>query len=235
LHGSLIFTEPYRKHEQNLYHAEIEPQVLALQADEQLRTEVAHLKDKFMTQAQALLHGDLHTGSIMVNETDTYIIDSEFAFYGPMGFDIGAVIGNLLLSYASHEVRTENADERAAFRAYLTDTIIALWQVFEREFRQTVWASADPISFPHRFQQEYMLSVLQDAAGYAGAKMIRRIIGLAGVADIRGIDNVTERSIAASMALNIGQRLILERYNVTAIESIVEISTACRPTYPWNG
>src|SRR5258708_5548938 len=71
----LVFTEPYRTTERNAYHKEIEPQVLALQADDTLRSEVARLKEKFMTQAQALIHGDLHTGSIMVNQTDTYVID----------------------------------------------------------------------------------------------------------------------------------------------------------------
>ncbi len=231
----LIFTDPYRRHEQNAYHIEIEPQVLALQADESLRAEVAQLKEKFMTQAQALLHGDLHTGSIMVNQTDTYVIDSEFAFYGPMGFDVGALIGNLFLSYASHEVRTPDETERAAFRRYLTDTVIALWKVFEREFQSLVWANVDSHAMPLAYQRGYMLRILQDAAGFAGAKINRRIIGLAGVADIRGIEDVTERSIAASLALTIGQALIQERHHVTTIESIVEIATGCRPAYPWKG
>ena len=48
---------------------------------------------------EALIHGDLHTGSIMVTENETRVIDPEFAFYGPMGFDLGAVIANLLMSY----------------------------------------------------------------------------------------------------------------------------------------
>lgn len=29
------------------------------------------------------------------------MIDPEFAFYGPMGFDLGALIGNLLLAYCA--------------------------------------------------------------------------------------------------------------------------------------
>lgn len=29
------------------------------------------------------------------------VIDPEFAFYGPMGFDLGALIGNLLLAYCA--------------------------------------------------------------------------------------------------------------------------------------
>ncbi len=230
----LIFTEPYRRHERNLYHAELEPQVLALQADEALRVEVAELKEKFMTQAQALLHGDLHTGSIMVNQTDTYVIDSEFAFYGPMGFDVGAVIGNLFLSYASHEVRTTDPLKRAGFRLYLTDSVIELWHVFEREFQRVVWDNVDVHAFPVNYQRGYMQRLLQDASGFAGAKMIRRVVGLAGVADIRGIEDVTDRSVAASLALNMAQPLIMQRRAIESIEAVVEIATAARPTYPWK-
>lgn len=29
------------------------------------------------------------------------VIDPEFAFYGPMGFDLGALVGNLLLAYCA--------------------------------------------------------------------------------------------------------------------------------------
>jgi 5-methylthioribose kinase len=229
----LVFTEPYRYTERNRFHQEIEPQVLALQADDALRAEVAQMKEKFMTQAQALIHGDLHTGSIMVNQTDTYAIDPEFAFYGPMSFDIGAVIGNLFLNYAAHEVRTSDSDARADFRQYLTETVIQLWKVFEREF-QYIWNQVDTINMPPGYQQDYMRRLLQDSAGMAACKMMRRVIGLAGVEDIRGIENVEDRSVAASLALNIARTLIMQRRDFKTIEALVESATACRPTYPWT-
>ncbi len=229
----LVFTEPYRKTERNPYHKEIEPQVLALQADDALRSEVAEMKEKFMTQAQALIHGDLHTGSLMVNQTETYAIDPEFAFYGPMSFDIGAVIANLFLNYAAHEVRTIDPDTRADFRKYLTDTVIQLWHVFEREF-QPIWAQVDHINMPKGYQERYMLRLLQDGAGMAACKMMRRVIGLAGVEDIRGIENVAERSTAASLALNIAYELMMQRHELRKIEEMVEIVNDSRPTYPWR-
>lgn len=51
----------------------------------------------FMTRAQSLIHGDLHTGSIFINEESTKVFDPEFCFYGPMGYDIGNVIANMIL------------------------------------------------------------------------------------------------------------------------------------------
>jgi 5-methylthioribose kinase len=230
----LVFTEPYRQTERNGFHQELEPQVLALQADESLRVEVAQMKEKFMTQAQALIHGDLHTGSIMVNATETYVIDPEFAFYGPIGFDVGAVIGNLFLNYASHEVRTPDPDQRADFCRYLTTTVIDLWHVFEREFQRYVWDQVDTINMPAGYQKNYMRRVLQDAAGLGACKMMRRVIGLAGVEDIRGIKDVHERAIAGSLGLNIGQALIRQREQIHTIEELVEVATGCRPSYTWR-
>jgi 5-methylthioribose kinase len=230
----LVFTEPYRKTERNQYHKELEPQVLAWQADDALRTEVAQMKEKFMTQAQALIHGDLHTGSIMVNQEETYAIDPEFAFYGPMGFDVGAVIGNLFLNYAAQEARMPDPVKRADFQKYLTDTVISLWKVFVREFQRHIWDRVDPINMPKAYQDDYMLRILQDSAGMGACKMMRRVIGLAGVSDIRGIEDVTGKSIAASLALNIGRALIMRRREIRTIEDLVEIATSCRPSYPWT-
>jgi 5-methylthioribose kinase len=230
----LIFVEPYRPTERNLFHPELTANVQAIYDDEPLRAEAAQLKEKFMTQAQALVHGDLHTGSIMVNQDETYVIDPEFAFYGPMGFDIGAVVGNLLLSYASHEVRSKDPVKREAFRHYLTDTILRLWAVFEREFQACAWDNADPVNFPKAYQQDYMLRLLQDTAGFGAAKMLRRIIGLAGVADIRTIEDVTDKSIAASLALNIGVALMKRRREIQTIGDLVAIATEQTPNYPYT-
>ena len=64
---------------------------------------------------------------------------------------------------------------------------------------------------------------------------MRRVIGLAGVADIRGIEDVHERAIAGSLALNIAQTLIMCRREIRTIEDLVEFATSQRPTYPWSG
>ena len=229
----LVFTEPYRETERNAFHEEITPQVRAFQADDVLRTEVAKMKEKFMTHAQALIHGDLHTGSIMVNQTDTYVIDPEFAFYGPMGFDIGAFFANIFLSYASHEVRTEDEAARKDYRDWLKSVIVDTWHVFEREFKAT-WDQVDQINMPKAYQDDYMLRLLRDAAGLGACKVMRRVIGLAGVEDIRGIEDVEKKSIAASLALNMGRTMLMQHDTFNTIEEIVETVTACTPSYPWE-
>jgi 5-methylthioribose kinase len=67
---------------------------------------------RFCERTQALLHGDLHTGSIMVTHDSTKCIDPEFGFYGPMGFDVGAFLGNLILAYISQDGHATVQDDR---------------------------------------------------------------------------------------------------------------------------
>ena len=67
---------------------------------------------RFIERAQALIHGDLHTGSIMVTIDSTQIIDPEFGFYGPMGFDIGAFLGNLILAYFAQDGHADQANDK---------------------------------------------------------------------------------------------------------------------------
>lgn len=67
---------------------------------------------RFRERAQALIHGDLHTGSVMVTSDSTQVIDPEFAFYGPMGFDIGAFLGNLILAFFAQDGHSSEGNDR---------------------------------------------------------------------------------------------------------------------------
>ena len=113
----LIFTDPYRVAEQNRWTQPwLDATAAAFREDLDLHVAISRLKLKFLNAPEALIHGDLHTGSIMVTESSTVVIDPEFAFYGPMGFDIGAVIGNLLMAYLASAGHEAFAGRTAAVR-----------------------------------------------------------------------------------------------------------------------
>ncbi|WCK55648.1 S-methyl-5-thioribose kinase [Aneurinibacillus sp. Ricciae_BoGa-3] len=220
----LVFTDPYFDAETNEFNPLIRDAVEKIWNSGKLKLEIAKLKEKFLTQAQALLHGDLHTGSIMITKDDTKIIDPEFAYYGPMGFDIGAVIANLLLSFASQEGHIQNSEARASYQAYLLQTIEELWAVFEQEFRD-LWQekSIEPSSHVPGYADDYISRLLQDTAGFAGCKMMRRVIGLAHVADLDSIEDLQLRADAETLALSIGQNLVLERTSINSIHDITDL------------
>jgi len=227
-----VFTGPYMaSYKMNRWNKLLDGLVSVIRDDELLKTQVMELKYGFMTRSQALIHGDLHTGSVMVNESDTRVIDPEFCFYGPMGFDIGALLGNYVLNYAALLVRVSDADDRAACQEYLLSLVGDTWRIFEREFT-AMWLQERPETVPIAFCRGFLLNLLRDTAGYAGCKIIRRIIGSAHVEDMDGIKDLAEQARAMSLGLSIGERLIMERAAIRDIEDVLCIVRDSRPTYP---
>jgi len=220
----LIFDDPYTVSPNNNYEAAIEDEAEALRTDEKLHFEVALLREKFLTQGQALLHGDLHTGSIFVREDSTKVIDPEFAYYGPMGFDVGAVIGNLLLNYAGQLHWSADEASRTSYREYLLETVKSVWTQFDRKFRAH-WdeKNVDRVARATAgYQDDYMRRLLRDSIGYAGCKMVRRIVGLAHVADIDRIPDAAVREKAQRVALRIGKTLIKENRGAESIDFVID-------------
>ena len=205
----LVFTQPFMEHPNNRYSPPLEPLVREIYADDALRAEVLELKERYMTQAQALIHNDLHTGSILANEEETKVVDPEFAFFGPMGHDLGTYLGNLALAYAAYEAHAPNEEEKRAFRDWLLESLIETWRVFEREFlaawekdvQREEWSS-------DRYRERYLKRLLRDAAGFGAAEMFRRLIGMAHVSDFWSIEDEDERAAAESLGLDIARAWI---------------------------
>ncbi|WP_152394691.1 S-methyl-5-thioribose kinase [Paenibacillus guangzhouensis] len=219
----LIFADPYVDSETNNFNPAIRDAVEALWADQALKLEVAQLREKFLTSAQALLHGDLHTGSIFITEQSTKVIDPEFAYYGPMGFDIAAVLSNLAMNYIGQEFWSKSSEARASYRNYLVETLRDIWDTFDTNFR-ALWNehAVDPLAHTPGYQDLYMQRLLQDAIGFAGCKMIRRTIGLAHVADIDTISDAAVKERTERLALAIGRTLIMEHRQVKSFDLLID-------------
>jgi 5-methylthioribose kinase len=222
----LIFDDPYRDAETNNIEATIRDAAEQLWADSELHLEVAILRNKFLTQAQALLHGDLHTGSIFIKPDSTKVIDPEFAYYGPMGFDIGAVLANLLLNYAAQEGWSKDEASRNNYRAYLIQTVKDVWTHFEANFR-ALWNEhgVDRVFTAPGYQDYFIANLLQDTVGFTGAKMVRRVVGLAHVADIDKIEDAAARERAQRLALTIGTASIRANRQAASIDDLITIAT----------
>jgi 5-methylthioribose kinase len=141
-----------------------------------------------MTRAEALVHGDLHTGSVMVRAVDgtggpvdsTKAFDSEFAFYGPVAFDLGALWANYVIAAARATALGD--DDRATWALGLCTRT---WDAFEAEFRAR-WEHglADPRMFRADLREHLLATWRGEAWLFGAAKMTRRIVGLAKTTDV---------------------------------------------------
>lgn len=231
-----VYSNPYMESRENNWNPELEADVKAVRANTRLKLAIAEMKDQYMARGQALIHSDLHTGSIMVNADDTRVIDPEFAFYGPMGFDVGALFANLVLNALSHFAHTPDAQVRADYQAYLLDLVRDIWTQFAQKF-EALWIEHNRgelvpngyWQFPggdeafRQFRQRYLHDLLQDTAGHGACEMLRRMMGIVSVSDIQSIADLKQRAVAERYAIRIGSRWVTERRSIESIEDLIGI------------
>ncbi len=223
-----VFTFPYMEHDSNNINPKMQSVQKELQNDTEFKVQMLKLKYLFMNQSDALLHGDLHTGSIMLNGDETYVIDPEFAFFGPFGFDIGALIANLLQSYVSHFERSKDRD----LQEWLLETVEEIFVKFETKFlehwngiRESALLAqgyADEAVLDS-FQKQFMEMIFRQSIGFAGAKMARRLFGIAGVEDITGIEDLDARARVEKKSLAIAKRFVREYEKIANIKELIGI------------
>ncbi|PSJ47999.1 S-methyl-5-thioribose kinase [Zobellella endophytica] len=205
---AVFFDDPYRDHQRNNIAPGLRPLAGQLWRDGALKRRVAALKHRFLCDAQALLHGDLHTGSVFITEDELKVFDAEFGFYGPMGFDLGSAIGNLLLNLCGQPGLNPGEKGRAEQWRRLEE-VLTLWRVFHDEFTALATGCADPALAEPSYVEEFLVQVWRDSLGYAGTELIRRTIGIAHVTDLDGIDDAGLRLDCQQNALRLGRELIL--------------------------
>lgn len=222
----LVLTNPYYDAEDNNINEHIKEFVKnEIWDSKELRIETAKLKTIFMTKAESLLHGDLHTGSIFIDNDKIKIFDTEFAFYGPYSYDIGLLFANILLNYASWEgIENVSKDKIAEYRKYLLDLIVDIWQCFVKELN-TLWEnnSKEVITTVSGYKEFYIEELLKETLGFCSCEVMRRIIGMAHVPDLDQLEDLRNKAKAQILGLKIAKKLIIERNTVNDIDGMINL------------
>lgn len=238
----LIFTDPYRVAELNRWTSpQLDSYAERWREDGDLKVAVSRLKLKFLSSAEAMLHGDLHTGSVMLTPEDTRIIDPEFAFMGPMGFDVGAVVANFLINFFSHDGHEEAPGARDAYRERVLAMLETIWTEFRVKFlalwRENPTGDAYPKSLfegaageaqLEAERQAYMDRLWADTVGFAAAKIIRRILGLAHNIDLEWIPDKDRRATCEARALTLARDMMVNTASYPSIRSVTDAARRIR-------
>lgn len=190
----LVFTEPYNNNKSRNIISEGNEDFVErkLYKNLNLQFAVLKLKEKFMTYSQSLIHGDLHSGSIFINENGIKIIDPEFSFYGPMAYDIGNVLGNLYFPLYRAKYFMENSKE---FVEWLEETIKNIPELFYIKSKK-LWNKIPNNNFfkNETYFEYYIKTILEDSLKYAGTEIIRRVVGDSKVLELTSL-KISEKKL----------------------------------------
>jgi len=220
----LVYTEPFKNLagrnkviEENKEFVERE-----IYSDKILHLEAAKLKNEFKNNAQALIHGDLHTGSIFVKSDSTKVFDPEFAFFGPIGYDMGNVIGNLFFARVHAWAALDGGKRKEDFLRWADETITAVIELFKEKFTNKFYERVtDDMAKTDGFRDWYLGNILSDTAGCAGLEMCRRTVGQAKVKDITCIEDNKRRALAERILLLAAKDFIVNRSEYTDGEKYI--------------
>lgn len=242
----LIFVEPYTDNARNHWTSpQLDDVVAELRADADLRHAVALLGLKFLAEPQALIHGGLDLEAFLVTQDDVRVIDPKFAIFGPMGFDVGELIGHLLLAYFAHAARSPTPAGRAETPAWILAAIETVWQGFHDRFLGLWRVHQEGDAFPpvlftgpggrealELAQAELMRGVFVDSLRFAAAAMIRRTIGHFHVAEIETIENQDVRAAVERRILTLARELLKDAHHV---HQLGEVTAAARQLQEADG
>lgn len=253
--ADLIFRDPYETAWRNKL---IEPYLSAwgddFRSELDLKAAVARLRALYFGKAQSLIHGDLHTGSVMVTPDDTRVIDGEFAWVGPSGFDVGNFIAHYVMAWFTKGYQEGDASGRAAFREAIAADIVTFHETFRRRFLE-IWRTEENLgdAYPaahfvgpsgearlESLRQVYVDDIFRDAIGFLALKVIRRVLGYAQIADFLVIEDREKQARAKASALALARSLLLhpDRYKdiaaiVDALPRFDDIGLDPRPSRSW--
>lgn len=205
----LVLTEPFIDYKKrNVITDGLEDYVKEnIYYDRNLQLRAAVLKEKFVNDKQALIHGDLHTGSIFVKEGEVKIIDPEFATFAPIGYDLGNVLANLFFALIYNELVLKSVEGINEIKKQIEIFIKSLYRSFMEYFKKkkVIDPSFNNNNFINKTIQDYMT----DMYSFCGTELLRRTIGDSKVLELTTIDDLETRQRVDKLLINFAKHLIV--------------------------
>lgn len=232
---ALVFADPYYNAEMNNHTPGLDPVVATLRANLALKVKVQQMLQRFASNTETMVHGDLHSGSIMSTDSDSRVIDPEFVQYGPMGFDIGMLCANFLMAYFSQPAH--RSDHLVAYQDWVLNVIQDTCETFESEFRQLWRTERTGMLYPAALFEHQkhdsapacdavLKGIWSDAWAVCGIEMHRRCLSLAHNADFEDIEDTALRASLEARNLMMGQELIEHASDFKSASQVCDLANS---------
>lgn len=234
---NLVFSDPYFKAKLNRHTPALDPIIAQLRSDRDLKVAAQHLKAAFANNAETLLHGDLHSGSVMVSGAKARVIDPEFATYGPIGFDIGMLIGNFLMAFCAQPGHIADSAARRSYQDWIMEVATEIWSSFVAEFTHLWRSERHGILYQASLFEDQgdemgaeqaridrIAAIWRDMLGFCGVEMHRRILGLAHIVEYDQIEDEALRAQCEARGLVLGRALVIGRNSLTDMAAVADLT-----------
>ncbi|MBR0381004.1 MAG: phosphotransferase [Eubacterium sp.] len=191
------------------------------------------LRRKFMSHADCLIHADFHTSNVFLADDGFKMLDFEFSFMGPFGYDMGYFTGSLIAAYcASCFKEYPSEQERQQCKAYLLSTIKMLFESYNSTFT-ACWDrdAKDEYKNQEGFRKLLLEEMLRDSVGYTAITNWCRTTDIWSLPEYNAIEDEDARRYAMSMAVLLDHEMILHRDSFHSVDDYIDLIIHFENTY----
>lgn len=182
------------------------------------------LRDKFMSKSEALLHADFHTSNIFLGEDEMKVIDMEYAFCGPMSFDLGYLQGNLISQYICAEFRDYDKEEdKLKFQSYILSTMKCLFDKYCEIFF-TCWDKDAKVVYKNvpGLKEHLKEQMLHDMIGYCGTANLFRVVSDIDFPEYSALPEKKDEYNALGASVVIDHKMIVNRNSYLSTDNWID-------------
>lgn len=188
-----------------------------------VRQGMVRMRNIFMRRTECLIHGDLHTSNIFLDQENMKVFDMEYTIMGPEAHDMGYLTANCISEYAAFHFRREFPDaDCGRFRAYILTKLHDIYACYEKSYRAIFREYAKPLyrDLPG-YLDEKLGAFVHDMAGFAACANFSRTTALCGYPDFDVIKDIDLRVAARRLSALIAVNLLENRDRVRTIDDML--------------
>jgi 5-methylthioribose kinase len=149
------------------------------------------------------------------------------------------------MSYLASAGHERSPGERRSFEAWVLEATEQVWTEFARKFVGLWRAGAAADAYPAALfagpagearleaeRQAYMDRLFRDTVGFAAAKIIRRILGLAHNIDFELIEDPKLRATCEARSLRLARMMMVDTSSFATIGAVTKAATELRDWRP---
>lgn len=188
------------------------------------RTEMLKLREIHMKRSECLVHGDLHTSNIMIDEDKMKVIDQEYTFMGASSSDTGYLMGSVLYEYIRYFYMPQCTEEfcanfRETILGYMRDIVHSYNAVYTECWKKD---AKDTYREYDEFREYLLRNFLQEVCGFTACQIFSRVGKLVPLPDFDTIEDRDMRNEACRLSLTIAHYLIMHREEMESIDDMVD-------------
>jgi 5-methylthioribose kinase len=226
----LIFIRAILNPQNRSINPSIRDKVLDYRQDQTIIRKTKKIRSVFKNKRISLMHGDFHSSNIFVEKNKIKIFDTEFAGYGLPAFDMGRLIGNLLLNYSSL-IGLNYSVHRKKYQSYILKLISNIYNLFKHKLSKLIHRKSNSLFMS---LEEYFNEYFYQMLSFASLTIISRLYNEGLCLDLKKIEDIKKRTVAQELAIKLSKVIFYNNEKIKSMDELIIMIEKINYSFQYN-